>query len=92
MSLNTYLADVRTPSRLLPVVVAVVALPPRGGVLDDVAEDRADLLGAEVARGELGPDDGAAQVLLEAGEGLIDGLEDHFIAQKIEIQSRAILK
>ena len=82
MSLNTYLADVRTPSRLLPVVVAVVALPPRGGVLDDVAEDRADLLGAEVARGELGPDDGAAQVLFEAGEGLIEGLEDHFIAQK----------
>ena len=72
--LNTYLADARTPSRLIPVVfVVLVALPwPRGGVLDDVAEDCADLLGAEVARGELGPDDGAAQVPLEAGQGLID--------------------
>ena len=91
MSLNTYLADVRTPSRLLPVVVAVVALPPRGGVLDDVAEDRADLLGAEVARGELGPDDGAAQVPLEAGEGLI-GRSFHCTEKRIRVQGGVILK
>ena len=41
-------------------------------VLDDVPEDGADLLRAEVARRKLGQDDGALKVLIEARQVLVD--------------------
>ena len=59
-----YLADARTMNRFPRLRLR--------RVLDDVPEDCADLLRAEIARRKLGQDDGALKVLIEARQVLVD--------------------
>ena len=60
----SYLADARTMNRFPRVRLR--------RVLDDVPEDGADLLWAEVACRKLGKDHGALKVLIEARQVLVD--------------------